>query len=752
MKIFTTFTLMLGLAFWGSGYKVHAQILTPSVAKDVSHVFFPWNEWMEPRTEFSGRYAFQSYQVIQDRNQLCLLSFDSRLVIYDLNQTDQPKETIEIGGQVDMFYYSDGFYYCLRHNDILRVDPDTKDISMVATYEYPNDFWLQYYYVESGKHYFLTSDERTFILEGNHIELLEDAAWRHRGNYRVFAEIKPGKGVDIALPAGLVQEFSGDLPGERSGHKVLSAVPVGSTKDKIYLDVEMDTGDSLPTRILYTLSHDGAIITQSMIPFVYYIELQVPWCVVNDVIFYMLTTPEGFYLVKNCDFSHIKITAPYHYNYTLPVNPYEGEIGQEPQTNELRSGTNCVTRTQAVARAQTYLNMQWTAASANWVSNCTTIPGGTTKYRTPLSYSSNGLKNSVPYKWGGFTKWTDWLSLVNSGKKTGNYFTSNNSTCSGTAYSSDLDTYVIGVDCSGGVSRWWELGVKRSTTTLDDPDISTYLGQSNTSSGFSALKKGDIVNYAGSHTRMCINDNPTGTATFIEASGGNWNVQVKNYSYSELTGYKSYKYNNIVDSRLKLANSILLTPSTVNKNCPLTVNYKIKNEGTESWTGKVLLVLIQSNGVEVGLDGPYTVTLGPNQSSTQFTYSSTAFNYPTGTSKIEVRVKNNSTCNYSLYYPVESGSYQNPKIFTIYNNSCNAAAVEEETLTVSQFRTLRISNESLLPADIYLYDITGRMMNVYHCAGSDCEFDLGSIPAGLFIATTLQGGHFVTTQKLLIPE
>ena len=750
MKLFNAIALMLTLALCIAGNNGQTQTLMSDINEDPGHIFFPWDESIQPRTEFSGRYAFQSYQVIQERNELCLLTNDSRLVIYDLNHAAKPKDIIEIDGQVDFFYYSDGFFYCLRHNDILRLDPDTKDISVVARFEYPSDFYLQYYYVESGKHYFLTADERTFVFQGSTIELLEEASWRHKGNYQVYAEIKQGKGLELSMPTGQIYEFAHDKSGQRSTDKVLTAVPIGSTRDKIYLDVELDEGDSLPSRILYTLDHEGNIISQNRIPFVYYIELQAPWCVVDDAIYYMLTTPEGFYLVKNCDFSIIKLTAPYHYNYTLPPNPYEGEVCIEQEAQDMRSGTNCVTRTQAVARAQSYLNMQWTATSPNWVNNCTTIPGGTTKYRTPLMYSYNGPKGSVPYKWGGFTKWTEWLGYVNSGKKTGNYFTENNSTCTGAAYSSDVDTYVIGVDCSGAVTRWWEYYPKQSTNSL--PSISTYLGQSNTSSGFSALKKGDIINYAGSHTRMCINDNPTGTATFIEASAGNWNVQLKNYSYSGLTGYKSYKYNNITDSRLKLANSISLTPSTVNKNCPLTVTYRIKNEGTESWTGKVLLVLIQSNGIEVGLDGPYTITLGPNQSSSQYTYSSPAFNYPTGSSKLEVRVKNSSTCNYSLYYPVESGSYQNPKTFVIYNNSCNAAAVEDETLTVSQFRTLRISNESSLPADIYLYDITGRMINVYHCAGSDCEFDLGSIPAGLFIATTLQGGHFVTTQKLLIPE
>ncbi len=741
---------VLTVVFYLLVMPLSAQINSDSTIKKSLTIFFPWIEGLEPRTEFSGRYALQMYQVIPEKNELCLLSDDSRLVIYDLRQPEKPKESIQLEGQIERFYYEDGYYYCLRHADILRVDSGSRDISLVMEFERPGDFYLQNYYVESGDHYFLTADERTFILKNGTIELLGETAMRYKGDYNVYAEIKPGNGFELSMPAGYIPSFTGCLPGQRSKSVLLTSVPVGSTKEKVYLDSELDMGDNIPTRVLYTLNHSGEIQAHDTIPFMYYIELQSPWCVVDNSIYYILTTQDGFYLVKDCDFTNVHITTPYHYNNSLPVNPYEGEEMQNQDIQGRQYGSNCVTRTQAVARAKTYEDMQWTASTPNWVNNCTTIPGGTTKYRTPLAYSNNGAKTSIPYKWGGFTKWTDWLGFVSSGKKTGNYFTSNNSTCSGTAYSSDLDTYVIGVDCSGAVTRWWEYYPKQSTNSL--PDISTYLGLSNTQAGFSALKKGDIVNKAGSHTRMCIDDNPTGTATFMEASGGNWNVQHKSYSYTELTGYKSYRYNNIIDSRLKLAQAITLSPSTVNKNCPLTVTYKIKNEGTESWTGKVLLVLIQSNGVEAGIDGPYTITLGPNQTSSLFTYNSPAFNYPTGSSKIEVRVKNNSSsCNYGLYYAVESGSYQNPKSFVIYNN-CNSAADSSDYVTVNESKILTVRIENDLPATIHLYDITGREIANFECETTTCEYTLGSLPAGFFIASIIQNGQLIGTERVFLHE
>lgn len=748
MKWFTSAPIILTVVFCFSVFKVQTQSLSLDVPKDVGYIFFPWSEWLEPRLEFSGRYAFQSYQIVPETNQLCLMTSDSRFVIYDLDLTAQPKETIEIEGQVDKFCYSEGYYYFLRPKDILKVDPKTKEITRVAEFEAPNEFFVQYYYVEAGKHYILTADERTFILEDGNFELLTESGWRHKGNYQVYAEIQSGRGLELSTPSGRVIQFTGGQFEQRTNTKILSAVPVGSTGDRVYLDVELDNGDTIPSRILYTLNHEGDILAQSSIPFMYYIDLGSPWCIVENTIYYILTTPEGFYLVKNCDFSNIKLTAPYHYNYSLPANLNEGEAKTESESREVRSGNNCVTRTQAVARALTYKNMQWTSTSSNWVSNCTTIPGGTTKYRTPIAYSSSGTKTSIPYKWGGFTKWTDWMSFVSSGRKTGNYFTSNNSTCTGTAYSSESDTYVIGLDCSGAVTRWWEYYPKQSTNSL--PGISTYLGESNTQAGFSSLKKGDIVNNAGSHTRMCINDNPTGTATFIEASAGNWNVQQKTYSYSELTGYKSYKYNNIIDSRLKLAQAITLSPTLVNKNCPLAIQYKIKNEGTESWTGKVLLVLIQSNGVEVGLDGPYTVTLTPNQNSSLFTYNSSAFNYPTGSSKIEVRVKNNtSTCNYGLYYATEGGAYQNPKSFVIYNN-CGSAVQDSGSIIVDQSKKLSVHFEEALPTEVYLYDITGKVIKAMICDGYNCEFNLESLPAGFFIAAVIQNGHMIKTERIVM--
>lgn len=714
-------------------------------------VFVPWSEKLTPRTEFSGRYAFRMHQVVPELNALCLLTNDSRLLIYDLDQPDVTPQEVLLESSVDYFCFSDGYFHCASRNEIYRVDPRSLEVSLEERFEQPDEFFPQFYYQERGVNYFLAANEMTYAVSDGQLELLDDHAWLLPGNQRMYAEIKPGIGFDLDFPTGSTRNYSANLLSSRGNSKVLSATPIGSGAGNVFLDIEIEDGDTIPTRLLVETNESGEIIKQTKIPFMYFIQVS-PWSVAGGHVYYTLTTPKGFYLVRDGDFTGISTDQRFHYNYDLPLNPGEDQ-GDSLVMADSRAGGNCVTRTQVYMNALKYLNVAWTATSSNWVSSCTTIPGGTAKYRTSwtnVNYSSNGSKVSTPYKWGGFTKWTDWMNLVAAGKKTGNRFTPGSGTCSGTVYGDDSDAYIIGVDCSGGASRWWETS-HNTTTSL--PGISIYLGPAYTSSGFSALKKGDIANLYGSHTMMCTNDNPNGSATFIQASADNWNVQQHTYSYSDLPGYKSYRYKDISDNRIKLANSILLTPSTVNKNCPLTVNYKIKNDGTESWSGKVLLVLIQSNGVEVGLDGPYTVTLGPNQSSSMFTYSSPAFNYPTGSSKLEVRVKNTVTsCNYQLYYRVESGSYANPKLFTIYNNGCSAPPLTTGPISVNDARTLIIRLDNEQPADILIYDVTGRRMKKVACNNSECEIDLNGVPAGIYFASIVQSGNQVRSERFVISE
>ncbi len=100
--------------------------------------------------------------------------------------------------------------------------------------------------------------------------------------------------------------------------------------------------------------------------------------------------------------------------------------------------------------------------------------------------TSNKTFRSVPYKWGGFDLPADFNNAMSNGKIAGN--------ATGYIPSCSNQNLISGVDCSGFISRTWNLPTKYSTTSL--PTISS------TVSSVSKLKTGDILNYYNSHVRL----------------------------------------------------------------------------------------------------------------------------------------------------------------------------------------------------------------------------------------------------------
>jgi hypothetical protein len=135
----------------------------------------------------------------------------------------------------------------------------------------------------------------------------------------------------------------------------------------------------------------------------------------------------------------------------------------------LVSSTSAITRGQVKAIAEYYKNHTWTCISGNanptyndWVVG------------TPYV--------GVAYNWGGFDMVEQFKTKINNGVVAGD------SKVFGTVHW-DFG----GVDCSGFVSRCWELDYKRGTTTLSDVSISI---------GWADLLQGDITNRSGYHVRL----------------------------------------------------------------------------------------------------------------------------------------------------------------------------------------------------------------------------------------------------------
>jgi hypothetical protein len=632
-----------------------------------------WSDHVMQKKDYPGIVSsFTAYDFLNDSTIAFLLSDEQKIIIYSISRKKVQKEISLPYTSID-FHCKDGMFYLLDFNKFYILDDDG---AIVKEYNYtiPKgvSFAIEKIDHHDGKNLIMVADGSTYEVTEKGLSKVDARFWYFR-DYLGRVEKRDMRMFELTIATHrqmvfnqlfLIDEMG--LPGD------LATVAIVDIKEnEIFLDIETATnikGD-LPKRFLVQIDHKGKFISATTIPFVYYTYLKNHFASINNRMIYALIAPEGIFfypLNKKNNRIELPVGCPdnLHYNFFVEHDDSDSAGVQSFTTNDnTTTGSNCVTRTQAWQNAFKFRDLSWSATSGNIRSSCATLSGN--YYKTPV-WVTVGSKQSVPYKWGGWTDWDDFASLATQGKYAGSYATtSSSSPCPQPPYASSSDTYIIGDDCSGFVSRCWETSTKYSTSGL--PGICQNMGSATSSSAFSQLQPGDVVNDAGSHVRLCLSQNPSGSASFMEASAVDWRVSERSYTMTQLTGYTCLKYNNINDARLRLAQAITISPSTVVQGGSLTVTYKVGNYGSESWTGSVRLYIKQSDGDLLILQTQGPITLGPSQVSSTYTFTSTSVLSPVGTTELEVRVVNSSTsCNYGRDYKAGEDTYENPLIFTIY--------------------------------------------------------------------------------------
>lgn len=191
------------------------------------------------------------------------------------------------------------------------------------------------------------------------------------------------------------------------------------------------------------------------------------------------------------------------------------------------------TRSEVIALAQRYIDHTWTPQPHHAFQG--TDPDGI-PVDTPDWWQPGKPNTGLPYKWGGF----DTPESFDAGLAGGKY--------AGDAYSAEkrkhlddaVSTHAVGVDCSGFVSRCWQL--PRSYSTRELPGLCTEI------TDFSDLKPGDILNTHNRHVRLFAGwqDQARGLAIFYEASG---RTVRETYDINEMRadGYQAWRYRGITD-------------------------------------------------------------------------------------------------------------------------------------------------------------------------------------------------------------
>lgn len=178
----------------------------------------------------------------------------------------------------------------------------------------------------------------------------------------------------------------------------------------------------------------------------------------------------------------------------------------------------------ALTVADNYVQLYWDCAPEN-ITNGIVYDDQGYPVRTP-DWVTVGEKQHVPYKWGGFEDIEMYLYGIDILKYAGDNYTSK---CCG----SDA---AVGVDCSGFVSRCWNLPKHYSTSMMDDALTKPYMN-------WSDLEPADAVHKVG-HVRLMVRQNGNGSLTVAEASGKDWKVSYRTYYYSDLSAYTPRYYVN----------------------------------------------------------------------------------------------------------------------------------------------------------------------------------------------------------------
>jgi hypothetical protein len=278
------------------------------------------------------------------------------------------------------------------------------------------------------------------------------------------------------------------------------------------------------------------------IPYLYFTYFPDRIRVVGDALLVWISAPDGLHLYAadaedivegRLQLPHLA-GEPYHYNLHHPPTPPAEWVGAAMGQS---GGEEGVSRATMMEVAEQYAAVEWTATPANITdggSEPIYCPHGDHLIRTP-QWVTPGPKVSMPYKWGGFTDVETFVAGVPAGKYCGDNLCSRSApyhVCYG-------DTYTLGVDCSGFVSRCWGTHDKYSTSTL--VTISGPLGSVH------ELLRGDCLNLAGSHVRLVAENNPSGPVLVVEASGADWRVSYRSYTLTSLSGYVPRRFHWVVE-------------------------------------------------------------------------------------------------------------------------------------------------------------------------------------------------------------
>ncbi len=300
-------------------------------------------------------------------------------------------------------------------------------------------------------------------------------------------------------------------------------------------------------REVYTFSKQGEILSQLALPNIKYLYTQKDLQIDADGnLYHLMSLMDRVRIIKWSNLTSpngVKHNYPSEYNYNLHFNNFTSANEVSNLTNGLtKSVLAKASRVKALQIAETYVLHQYECKLNNLAVNDVVANDGDV-VRTP-DWLKVGFNARVPYKWGGFNT----IAQFDAGLTTGKY--------AGDIVTTGVSSYALGVDCSGFVSRCWQLSYHSSTS--DMPNITKQY------SSWDDLKPGDAIHKVG-HVRLFIKRNLNGTFKVVEAAARNWDVSYWSFSASDLISYTP-RYFTEMEENFNTQQPVLLSTIKINTN------------------------------------------------------------------------------------------------------------------------------------------------------------------------------------------
>ena len=209
----------------------------------------------------------------------------------------------------------------------------------------------------------------------------------------------------------------------------------------------------------------------------------------------------------------------------LPNTPVE----KRRSTETIAPALACVSRDTMLATAQGYINNSKYLNAAN-------TDGACARRVKPHYLAGPGTYPSVSYDLGGFDTVSAWNGYMDP-----NTFQAGDAPDPG-----NIESCSKGVDCSGFVSRVWQLPSKHWTGSI--PNVSSVLASVND------LRPGDVMNDPDEHVMLFDSFAANGIRVYESTSSQNFDRVVYNFRpWDFLTGYTPRRYNNVCQDAVPAA-------------------------------------------------------------------------------------------------------------------------------------------------------------------------------------------------------